>query len=111
MRKSVNQVEKPSVNPLITEPNQFFTPRQIIEQFARGELTAKTFTPTDNLSEENFTEDELLDKPIISFEDEFDAKTFMEDLRLEPIKACSNETDKDKQVASDGTNESSDSAE
>ena len=31
----------------ITEPDQAFTPREIVEQFARGELTAKMFNPSD----------------------------------------------------------------
>lgn len=62
--------------PLLTEPNQSFTPRQIIDQFSRGELSAKAFEPSDSIDSESYSDDNMVDN-IIEFEDEFQAIEFM----------------------------------
>lgn len=99
MRKYIDKLEDIEVNPQITEPSQAFTPRQILDQFARGELSVKTFSPTDGLSEDYYTEDQLLDGDVVSFEDEFEAQDYINDLRLEEVK---HETDKDSKPVEQG---------
>lgn len=107
MRKYIDELEPVKVNPQITEPSQAFTPRQILDQFARGELSVKTFSPTDGLSENNYTEDQLLDGDVVSFEDEFEAQDYMNDLRLEEVK---HEDDKDPEPAKQGSDGSPENA-
>lgn len=54
-----------------TEPNQSYSVRQIIDQYSRGELMAKTFNPSDNINDMSYSDDEL--EHVIDFEDEFEA--------------------------------------
>lgn len=54
-----------------TEPNQAYSVRQIIDQYSKGELMAKTFNPSDNIDDESYSEEQL--ENVITFEDEFEA--------------------------------------
>lgn len=60
----------------ITEPNQSFTVRQIIDQFSRGEVMAKYYDPTDEIDDSRYSEEEL--EHTIEFEDEFEAREHLE---------------------------------
>lgn len=62
---------------LITQPNQAFTPRQILEQFARNEVVPTMNSSTDALDDSNYSEDELLDSDVIEFEDEIEAQSYL----------------------------------
>lgn len=62
---------------LITQPNQAFTPRQIIEQFARNEIVPSMYSPTDSLDDEHFTDEELLSDNVIEFNDKIDAEAHL----------------------------------
>lgn len=66
---------------LITEPDEAFTPRQILEQFARGELSVKEFEPTDSIDSLTYSDDQMMDA--IEFEDDFEAAQFLMDSRIE----------------------------
>lgn len=56
---------------LVTQPNQAFTPRQILEQFARNEVIPSYNQSTDMIDDEHFSEEEM--ENIIEFEDQFEA--------------------------------------
>lgn len=60
-----------SVGPCLTQPNQAFTVRQIIDQFARGELIPSVYSPTDDL-DDSIDDDRM--EEIIEFEDKIDAE-------------------------------------
>lgn len=62
---------------MITQPNQAFTPRQIIEQFARNEIVPSMYSPTDSLDDEHFTDEELLSDNVIEFNDKIDAEAHL----------------------------------
>lgn len=93
----VINTRKPAVNNrphhLIAEPNQAFTVRQIIEQFARGETTAKAFEPTDDINDQNYSETQLLG--VVDDLDEFEQRQYLMDLQ----ESLDNE--KEKQVSAD----------
>lgn len=100
MRKSRIEVyDGPTPYPQITEPNQAFSPRQIVEQFARNELTAKVFEDSDMINSDNYSDDEMVNNTI-EFEDEFDALDYMNNTKVvkdEPKK------DESVHVADSGT--------
>lgn len=64
---------------LFTEPNQAFSVRQIIEQFARGETTAKTFEPSDDINDTNYSESQMMG--IVDNLDEFEQRQYLMDLQ------------------------------
>lgn len=67
--------------PLFTEPNQSFTPRQIIDQFARGECSAHSFEPSDNIDDDSYSDDHMVDH-VLEFEDEFSALEYMKTTKV-----------------------------
>lgn len=70
---------------LITQPNQAFTPRQILEQFARGEVVPSEFRPSDNIDESNTSEESLIND-VIEFEDKIDAENHLIENQYELYK-------------------------
>lgn len=64
-----------------TQPNMAFTPRQIIEQFASGEVIARENTPTDEFYDDKFTDDELAS--LVQIEDDFQARQAVIDFQIE----------------------------
>lgn len=71
---------------LITQPNQAFTPRQIIEQFARNELIPTMNHQSDLLTDDNYTEDELLSDDVIEFEDDIEAQAHINEQQYRPYE-------------------------
>lgn len=63
-------------NQLITQPNQAFTPRQILEQFARNEIIPSMNEPSDNIYDDGTNEDALV-HDVIEFEDQIDAENHL----------------------------------
>lgn len=61
---------------LITQPNQAFTPRQILEQFARGEVVPSEYQPSDTIIDDGTNEDQLVNE-VIEFEDKIDAENHL----------------------------------
>lgn len=70
--------EKTFSKKLITQPNEAFTPRQILEQFARGEVLPSQYSPSDSINDVNFSDDQLIND-VIEFDDEFDAQQHLMD--------------------------------
>lgn len=91
--------------PLITEPNQAFTVRQILEQYSRGEVTARITEPSDDINDSNYSDDDMLDKTIDFNDDYFDAAQYMKD-----TKFVKNEKDKSKPEFDEGNQQSPDEA-
>lgn len=60
----------------ITQPNQAFTPRQILEQFARGEIIPSEYSPSDTIDDTSCTEDQLVND-VIEFEDAIEAENHL----------------------------------
>lgn len=58
----------------LTQPNQAFTPRQILEQFARNEVVPTFNQSSDLLDDEHYKEDDLLSDNVIEFEDDIEAE-------------------------------------
>lgn len=90
--------------PLLSEPNQAFTPRQILEQFARNELSAKIFDPSDMIDSDNYSDDQMVDG-VVDFEDEFEATQFMKETKVVKDEPKKNES---VSASDDGDKESSD---
>lgn len=67
-----------------TEPNQSYTVRQIIDQYSRGELMAKTYNPSDNIDDMNYTEEQL--ENVLTFEDGFEAFNHLQENQYGPRK-------------------------
>lgn len=63
-----------NVGPVIAQPNQAFTVRQIIDQYARGEVIPTMFESTDTLSDD--IDDDAMED-IIEFEDKIDAEAHL----------------------------------
>lgn len=61
---------------LITQPNQAFTPRQILEQFARGEVVPSLNEPSDAIVSDGKNDDQLFND-VIEFEDALDAEAHL----------------------------------
>lgn len=64
---------------LITQPNQAFTPRQILEQFARNEVVPSYNQSTDILDDDHYTDDVLLDNELHEFDDPMEAQTYLDE--------------------------------
>ena len=62
---------------LVTQPNQSFTPRQILEQFARGEVIPCEYHDSDNIDDAHFSEEQLISDDVIEFEDRIDAENHL----------------------------------
>lgn len=58
----------------LTQPNQAFTPRQILEQFARHEIVPSFNKSSDLLDEDHFSENDLLSDNVIEFDDDIEAE-------------------------------------
>ena len=69
------------VYPRFVEPNQAFSPRQIIDQFSRGEISAKSFEETDAIYDDVYTDDNMVDN-VVEFADYFEAKEFMQTTKV-----------------------------
>lgn len=94
---------------LITQPNQAFTPRQILEQFARNEVVPTMNQSTDALDDSNYSEDELLESDVIEFEDEIEAQSYINEnqFRLYEEKQQKDNTGDGNQVDSGGDGKTS----
>lgn len=71
---------------LITQPNQAFTPRQILEQFARNEVVPSYNQSTDNLDDDHYNDDDLLDNELHEFEDLMEAQTYLDENQFKPLE-------------------------
>lgn len=65
-----------------TIPNQAFTPRQIIEQFARNEVIPSMYTSTDGIDDSSYTDEQLVND-VIEFEDKIDAENHLIEQKYE----------------------------
>ena len=86
--------EQKLVYPRFVEPNQAFTPRQIIDQFSRGEISAKSFEETDIIYDDVYSDDQMVDHTI-EFEDQFEAVEFMQTTKV--IKSKPNKSKPNKE--------------
>lgn len=76
-----------------TQPNMAFTPRQIIEQFASGEVIAQENFPTDDFYDDKYSDDELVS--LVQIDDDFQARQAVIDFQIEQQE---NETSASNQV-------------
>lgn len=67
--------------PSFTVPDQSFTPRQILEQFASGEVVAQRHDSTDDFYDNTMSDDDLVDK-VVDVVDEFQARQYVLDFKL-----------------------------
>ena len=81
-------IRVPSSIALVTQPNQSFTIRQIIEQFARNEVIPCTYHESDNINDENFTESQMVNN-VIEFEDAIDAENHLIENQYKPYEESS----------------------
>lgn len=98
---------KPVTDPgyLVTQPNQAFTVRQILDQFARGEVIPTQFQSTDTLGDD-IPDDEV--DNVVEFEDSLDAQSH---LITNQYKLIENEiVSSEKQESSSEAGTSSDSS-
>ena len=93
---------------LITQPSQAFTPRQIIEQFARNEVVPTLYEPTDALSDDNVPDDDM--DQMIEFEDKIDAEGHLLENQYQLYKEQKDETDKSESPATEGNQKTSNDA-
>lgn len=68
-----------------TQPNMAFTPRQIIEQFASGEVVAQDYSPTDDFYDDKYSDDELVG--VTQLDDDFQARQHVIDFEIEQYEA------------------------
>lgn len=71
---------------VITQPNQAFTPRQILEQFARNEIVPSYNESSDSLSDDNYKDDDLLDGDVVEFDDAMEAQSYIQDNQFQPYE-------------------------
>lgn len=90
--------EQELVYPRFVEPNQAFTPRQIIDQFSRGEISAKSFEESDAIYDDIYSDDHMVDHTI-EFEDQFEAVEFMKTTKV--IKSIPKKKQDDSSVEAD----------
>lgn len=64
---------------LLTQPNQAFTPRQILEQFARNEVVPSYNQSSDLISDDIMSDDQMLDSDLIEFDDPMEAEQHLID--------------------------------
>ena len=93
--------EQDIVYPRFVEPNQAFTPRQIIDQFSRGEISAKSFEETDSIYDDSYTDDNMVDN-VIEFEDQFEATEFMKTTKVIKFKPKKKKDDSSVKADSEG---------
>lgn len=89
---------------LITQPNQAFTPRQILEQFARNEVVPTFNQSSDSLDDSNYSDDQLLDSELHEFDDSMEAETYLNENQFQ----LQNETETSNNVregSQEGANE------
>lgn len=84
---------------LITQPNQAFTPREILEQFARNEVVSSVYEPSDSLTDDNVPDSEM--DNIIEFEDKIDAEGHLVENQYQLYKEQKQEEEKDKEHETD----------
>lgn len=77
---------------LITQPNQAFTPRQILEQFARGEVIPSEYHPSDNIDDSTTSEESMIND-VIEFEDKIDAENHLIENQYELYQEQQTETE------------------
>lgn len=80
------QLTIPFDDSVITQPNQAFTPRQILEQFARNEVVPIYNESSDSLTDENYDDDTLLDSELHEFDDAMEAQTYIEENQFKLIE-------------------------
>lgn len=102
----VLEYDGPTPYPLICEPNQAFTPRQIVEQFARQELSANVFDSTDSIDSDSYS-DEQMASGVIDFEDEFEAIDYMKNTKVVKDEPKKDESTKDSDSGDDESQEDS----
>jgi len=90
---------------LITQPNQAFTPRQILEQFARNEVVPSIYEPTDALDDDNVPDDDM--ENMIEFEDKIDAEGHLIENQYQPYQDQEHETHESEPAATEGNQEAS----
>lgn len=84
----------------ITQPNQAFTPRQILEQFARNEVIPSEYQPSDNIDDSNTSEESMVND-VIEFEDKIDAENHL----IENQYALQHEADQGQQASGEGSSQ------
>lgn len=86
MFKIRKQLTIPFDGTLITQPNQAFTPRQILEQFARNEIVPSYNESSDSLSDDNYKDDDLLDGDVVEFDDPMEAQSYIQENQFQPYE-------------------------
>lgn len=87
---------------ILTQPNQAFTPRQIIEQFARHEIVPTMNESSDLLDEVNYSEETLLESDVIEFDDPMEAAFYLNDNQFSLQNETGGNVSEGSNGASDG---------